>query len=789
MLGAILDSYHSGKFLAERFCSSKAAHKTMLRRFPLPASLFGDNSPLGHALRAKQVVIAARATPPLVIGTLVNSVLVAYVLRSFVPWPALVAWVALNWIASGHRLRAWFRHRHRPPAQMVAPRAVMRASLWTGLAGVLWGMAALPLLWSEGMLPQMVLVFVIAGHAAVAVTWLSPLPAACWAYVFPTMVPLIGSVLAQGRESSVPVAIMLALYTGVLLHFSNMAFRSFRDMVRADVEREEAMRQLAQSKAEVELRVQERTVELRREQRLLQAIFDSVPIWLFVKDSAGRFLAVNRCMARELGKDPAQVAGKLLSEVSVMRPDTAELDARTDRLTLASGRMLALRELNCMGADGKVRTMRMVKVPLGDGQGGHEAIVGAAEDITERMRLEREVLETRKLQAVGQLAGGVAHEFNNLLQVIKGFTHLALREMRPQDPARSYLLRVIDSTVTAASLTSQLLVFGRRDAIRRETIDLAALMTRMTGMFRHILGKRIEIVLNQEAGLPPLVADRGMIEQAVMNLVLNARDAMPEGGRLTFETRVLEAHEPIHYLLGLERPGTYLEIRITDTGVGMPPEVLDRIFEPFFTTKEAGTGSGLGLSVAYGIVEQHEGKIRVQSRPGEGTSISIFLPAAGPEATAQAAHPAPAADLSQPSLRQRATILVAEDNDGVRQLAVQLLELEGYRVIQASDGVQAVRAWESSTEPIDLLVLDLVMPGQGGREAYERIASLQGDIPVIFVTGYISGALDDVLLANSAATLLRKPYGPDQLLHAVREALHSARRQAHQAVAQPPLPA
>jgi CheY-like chemotaxis protein len=341
-------------------------------------------------------------------------------------------------------------------------------------------------------------------------------------------------------------------------------------------------------------------------------------------------------------------------------------------------------------------------------------------------------------------------------------------------------LRVLDGTVTAASLTSQLLAFGRRDLVRREPLDLAALMTRLISMLGHILGENIELSLSQEPGLPLLLADRGMIEQTVMNLCLNARDAMPKGGRLTIETRALQAEEPVNHLLGLDRPGTYLEIRITDTGIGMAPEVLEHIFEPFFTTKEVGSGSGLGLAVAYGIVEEHGGKIRVQSRPGQGTTFSVYIPAAPQGAQETAPERGPMVDFAKPSLRRSATILVAEDDDGVRHLAVDLLELEGYRVIEASDGVQAVRAWENSTDPIDLLVLDLVMPGQGGREAYERIASLQGDIPVIFCTGYVADTLDSVFLSNSKATLLRKPYGPDRLLHAVRDALQSSRGVAPQ---------
>ena len=752
----------------------------MHRPNSLQIRLFGDDSPLSQALRVSQMAVATKGTPPLALGTMINSVLVAYVLRDGVPWPVLVAWVAINWAASGRRVLAWLRNRHRSPAAQVKQRNLTRITIWSALAGLLWGMAALPLIWSGGFLHQMFLVFVIGGHAAVAATWLSPIPAANWAYLFPCMLPLIGSILALGTSLSTVMASMLALYTGVLVHFGVMSFRNFRDTVKANFDREEVVRQLAQSKAEVEQRVLERTAELRREQRLLQAIFDSVPIWLFVKDATGRFLTVNRYMARAFGQEPQQMVGRLLSEVVVMPPESAEDDARTDQEALTTGKNVVLRELKCPTADRKLHTLRMVKVPLTDGQGGTVSIVGAAEDITDRTHLEHQLHHAQKLQAVGQLAGGVAHEFNNLLQVIKGFTHLALREMAPQDPARNHLLRVLDGTVTAASLTSQLLAFGRRDIVRRDSIDLAALMTRLISMLGHILGETIELTLSQEPGLPLMLADRGMIEQTVMNLCLNARDAMPKGGRLTVETRALQAEEPVNHLLGLEHPGTYLEIRITDTGVGMPPEVMEHIFEPFFTTKEVGSGSGLGLAVAYGIVEEHGGKIRVQSRPGQGTTFSIFIPAAPQGAQETAPELGPMEDFTKPSHRHSATILVAEDDDGVRHLAVDLLELEGYRVIEASDGVQAVRAWENSTDPIDLLVLDLVMPGQGGREAYERIASLQGDIPVIFCTGYIADTLDSVFLSNSKATLLRKPYGPDRLLHAVRDALHSSRRVATQ---------
>ncbi|HEX7929132.1 MAG TPA: ATP-binding protein [bacterium] len=736
--------------------------------------LFGDDTSLGQALRRSQMAVATKGTPPLAIGTMANSALVAYVMQSFVPWPVLGVWVLINWLAAVQRLRAWHRHRHDAPSSGVRRRGVVRVTWWSTVAGLMWGMAALPLIWGGGIPHELFMVFVIAGHAAIAATWLSTIPSAYWAYLFPCMLPLIGTVLARDTDWSGLLAIMLSLYTGVLAHFGWAAFRNFRDSVQANVEREEAMRQLAQSKAEVERRVEERTTELRREQRLMQGIFDSVPIWLFVKDSTGRFLAVNQHMAKDLGMEPQQILGKRLAEVSTLPDDAADTDAWSDRQALESGKNVGLRELRCTPADGRLHTLRMVKVPVIGGQ-GDDCVVGAAEDITERNRLEQQLQDAQKLQAVGQLAGGVAHEFNNLLQVIKGFTHLALRELRPQDPARNHLIRVIDSTVTAASLTSQLLAFGRRDIVRRESIDLAALMHRMASMLRTILGEGIEVALSQEPGLPVLMADRGMIEQTVMNLCLNAKEAMPKGGKLTIETHSLQAEEPVNHLLGLDHPGTYLEIRIIDTGTGMPPEVMERIFEPFFTTKEVGNGSGLGLAVAYGIVAQHGGKIRVQSRPGEGAKFSIFLPAAKPESLKEAPTDTAVATFT-PRLGRTSTILVAEDDDGVRHLAVQLLELEGYRVIHASDGDQAVRAWENAAEPVDLLVLDLVMPGQGGREAYERIASLQPDIPVIFCTGYVSDTLDTMFLANSKATLLRKPYPPDRLLQVVREALLSSRQ-------------
>jgi CheY-like chemotaxis protein len=362
------------------------------------------------------------------------------------------------------------------------------------------------------------------------------------------------------------------------------------------------------------------------------------------------------------------------------------------------------------------------------------------------------------MEAVGQLAGGVAHDFNNLLLAIELNTHLALKSEDSAVRAQC-LNEVKQATARAADLTRQLLAFGRPRPAKLVPVNLNEVVQGMLSMLRRLIAENIEIVLDPEDDLGPILADAAQIEQILLNLCVNARDAMPIGGRLTIETRNPSPS-------GGDAGRITLAVR--DTGIGMIPETRERVFEPFFTTKAPGLGTGLGLSTVYGIVEQHKGRIVVESEPGRGTSFVIDLPSSDRSPTARAHTPSSAV------LGGHETLLIAEDEPGVRSAVVGLLESAGYRVLVADNGEDAVRLFEAHAQEVALLLLDMVMPKLGGPPAARRIRESRPDIPVVFMSGYaFTGDLGPASLVR--ASRIDKPYEPDALLRKVREALDAER--------------
>jgi PAS domain S-box-containing protein len=384
----------------------------------------------------------------------------------------------------------------------------------------------------------------------------------------------------------------------------------------------------------------------------------------------------------------------------------------------------------------------------------------------ERKQLERQFYEAQKMEAVGHLAGGVAHDFNNVLTAILGYCELLLEETDGSDPRRADVQEIKRAGETAASLTRQLLTFSRRELLQSAVVDLNEIIGRVEKLLRRLIGENIEIVLRLEPGLPLVRADTGQLEQVIMNLAVNARDAMPVGGVLTIQTARTEVNETLaRSHMGL-RPGEYVELCVRDTGHGMPPEVQARLFEPFFTTKERGKGTGLGLATAYGIVKQSHGHIWVSSAVGRGATFRILLPVAS-EVTARSTTMATGASASTGS----ETILVVENDHAIRELTRKVLERQGYRVLTAEHARAALEI-ASSGRHINLVVTDVVMPGgMSGSALAGELARVIPGVKVVYTSGDMDDALEEGLAADGV--FLEKPFTPDQLLKRVRTALEA----------------
>jgi two-component system cell cycle sensor histidine kinase/response regulator CckA len=387
-------------------------------------------------------------------------------------------------------------------------------------------------------------------------------------------------------------------------------------------------------------------------------------------------------------------------------------------------------------------------------------------DVTAQKRLEEQLRQSQKMEAIGQLAGGVAHDFNNILTVIHGHASLLSAAGLDESGARS-AQQIAQAAERAAGLTRQLLTFSRRQLIQPKRLDMNKIVGNMTDMLGRILGEDVTLQLNYSTAPATVEADTGMMEQVLLNLAVNARDAMPHGGQLSVRIAVVDVDESHLQRHPEARVGRFVCVSKSDTGCGIPPENLSRIFEPFFTTKEIGKGTGLGLATVYGIVKQHEGWVEVESVVGKGTTFRIYIPFVGEEQT-QTEKPA-----SQVIIRGGTeTILLVEDEKPVRELVARVLQKQGYKVLQAGAGAEAVEVWRTHKDEIHLLLTDLIMPGtMNGRELAETLWAERQDLKVIFTSGYSADIVGKDFKIESDLNFLQKPYHPQTLALTVRRCL------------------
>jgi PAS domain S-box-containing protein len=505
-----------------------------------------------------------------------------------------------------------------------------------------------------------------------------------------------------------------------------------------------------------------------RERFERESMLDSVPALVFYKDSENRYLRVNRAFSQMVGKNKDEIEGKTALELF---PNDAESHWTMDKSVIETGE--PRRDIvSSVSTPGGIRWLRCDKYPHYDEQGHITGIIGFGLDITEARQLQEQVLQSQKMEAVGRLAGGIAHDFNNLLTVILGYSRMSLDRMSQHDPLRGQLAQIEVAGQRAADLTRQLLAFSRKQVLQPEVLDLNPLVKNLEKMLGRLIGEDLALSLHLASDLGHIKADRTQLEQVILNLAVNSRDAMPKGGRLVIETsnaalgpEYCAQHRPV-------QPGNYVMLAVSDTGVGMSPEVQARMFEPFFTTKELGRGTGLGLSTVYGIVKQSGGYVWIYSEPGKGTTFKIYFPRTDAQVSPQAVPAAPQ------SLTGSETILVTEDDQGLRELAATILRKHGYNVLIAEDAAQAEVLSAKHPGPIDLLLTDVVMPLVSGPTLAETLRRQRPGIGVIFTSGYTDQAVSQHGLFPDAKAFLAKPYTPSALAGKVRQALDTRRQKA-----------
>jgi PAS domain S-box-containing protein len=505
---------------------------------------------------------------------------------------------------------------------------------------------------------------------------------------------------------------------------------------------------------------------LRESEARYRSLVQSAVYGIYRSSVDDRFLDVNPALVSMLGYDSAEQ----LLKVSLTRDLYVDPEQRM-RLIAEHERSRSVQniEVRWRRRDGRPITVRLSGRSITNSEGEPTQFEMIAEDVTERRALEDQLRQSQKMEAIGSLAGGIAHDFNNLLTVIKGYSELMLEELEAADPLHAEVEEIKRAADRAASLTRQLLAFSRQQVLAPRVLDLNSVIQNMDKLLHRLLGEDIELTTSLDPDLGHTKADPGQLEQVVMNLAVNARDAMPNGGQLTIETMNVELDETYVREHVAVKPGPYVMIAVSDTGIGITEEIRGRIFEPFFTTKEPGKGTGLGLSTVYGIVKQSEGYVWVYSEAGIGTTFKVYLPRVDAPADVTPYY----TTNGLPACGGTETILLVEDEDGVRALVRQILVKQGYTVLESRHAGEALLLCERHQGKIDLLLTDVVLQQMGGRELAERLTRSRPELRVLYISGYTDDAIVQHGVLNAGTAFLQKPFTTDALTRKVRQVLNA----------------
>jgi PAS domain S-box-containing protein len=523
---------------------------------------------------------------------------------------------------------------------------------------------------------------------------------------------------------------------------------------------------LKESRAGLERQVEER----RKAEEFISSILDSVGEGIIVVDPEYRIISANKAYCDQLGWALDDAKGSHCYEVShrIKRPCFEEGEDCPIKHTFETGKPATYLHVhhNVKGEDIYVEVR---SYPLKDSNGKVISAIEVVTNITEKRKLEEQLRQSQKMEAIGTLTGGIAHDFNNLLTTILGYGEILKGELEKDDPLRTYVDIIIASGEKAASLTQSLLTFSRKQIIRPVEMDLNESIKKVKDLLSRLIGEDIEIKLDLSEEPLTIFADSVLIEQVLMNLATNARDAMHDGGSFIIRTEPAEFDRHFVEAHGYGKPGRFALVSVTDTGIGMDKKTKDQMFEPFFTTKAIGKGTGLGLSVVYGIVTQHDGHIDVYSEPGQGTTLKIYFPmvrARGREKEAMAV-PAPVKGGTE-------IVLVAEDDQSVRGLIKVTLERAGYTVMEATNGEDAIKIFKDNKDIIQILLFDVIMPKKNGIEAYEEIKLIRPGVKAMFLSGYPADIIEKYKLDESL-TFVSKPVSPTEILVKLRATLNSSK--------------
>lgn len=502
----------------------------------------------------------------------------------------------------------------------------------------------------------------------------------------------------------------------------------------------------------------------RRERRQAQEAFRSLifgaPMGIFISQN-GKFKLVNPGFLKITGYREEDLLGR--ETLALVAPPYKEM-VRDRAIKMLKGEDPAPYEFELITLSGETRWV--VETVISTLYAGERAVLGYFVDLTEHKKLERQLIQAQKMEAVGRLAGGVAHDFNNLLTAIMGCTELLMGELQANEHLLFYNTEVMKAADQAVGLIRQLLAFSRKQIMEAQVVNLNAVVADMEQMLRRLIGEDINLGTRLDESLGMVEADPGRIGQVIMNLAVNARDAMPRGGKLTLETANVDLDESYALKHAVVPPGPYVLLTVSDTGMGMDAKTQEQIYEPFFTTKEPGKGTGLGLSTVYGIVKQSNGHIWVYSEVGQGTTFKIYLPRVEEKVAASPKKGAPVARLEGTE-----TVLVVEDEEVLRMLMVKTLELYGYQVLTARNGPEALQMAAEFEAPIHVVLTDVVMPQMSGGELVRLLKAARPECKVLFSSGYAPEALSSHGVLEDMAGFLEKPYRPKDLAGKVREIL------------------